>query len=136
MKRTGLVAAAALMGALAGCDQGTTVADSGPTAGDAPVGCPEVDGTYAIAFSGCAAGLYENPVTVTLDASCDATFESTAAKTIPPITGVVSLEDDGTFAATNLEIGSETLSCTGAPDGTDRYVVTCGACVITLRPPE
>jgi hypothetical protein len=79
-------------------------------------------------------GLFENPVTVTLDASCDATFESTAGKTIPPITGVVSLEADGPFAATDLMIGSETLSCTGAPDASD-YVVICGACVITLSPP-
>jgi hypothetical protein len=134
MRNTGLVLLGVMASALAGCGQNTTTADAGPTGSDAPAVCAPIDGTYLIAFSGCAVGLYENPVTVTLDAACDATFESTAGKTIPPITGVVSLEADGSFAATDLMIGSETLSCTGEP-GTSNYVVTCGACVITLSPP-
>lgn len=124
----------ALAGALSGCGQSTSGADAGVTS-DAASGCPTVEGTYAISFAGCAVGLYENPVTITLDASCDATFESSAAKTIPPITGVVSLSADGSFSATDLMIGNETLSCTGAPD-TSGYVVTCGGCVITLQPPS
>ena len=118
----------------AGCDGGTVGADAF-AAGDAPVVCPDLGGTFTSTLVGCNPTINSVDVTVDVDTTCSATFTSVAPKSVPPVNGTVSRRGDGSFAASDLTIGSETLSCTGRPESSG-YVIDCGACVVTLRPPE
>lgn len=124
---------AAMVLAAAGCDGGTVGADAF-AAGDAPLVCPDLAGTFTSTLVGCDPAINPFDVTIDVDASCSATFTSVASKSVPPVNGTVQLRGDGSFAASDLTIGSATLSCTGRPESSG-YVVDCGACVVTLRPP-
>lgn len=115
-----------------GCGNEMTTADAAAPGADAPITCADISGVYAPEFAGCGS-LNQTDVTIDVDA-CSGTFTSVGGKVLPPINGDVTLRADGSFGPSNLMIGNDQLSCTGATSG-GAYVVTCGTCVITLQPP-
>lgn len=116
---------------LAGCEPPMS-SDAGTDA--VAIDCDDLSGGWSTTVSRCGPAIVTSDVTIDVDADCSATLSSPPGKGLPPLNGTVSLEADGSFGPTDLVVGSNTLSCTGAPASATRYVVSCDpGCSITLE---
>jgi hypothetical protein len=126
----GILASIAL--GLAGCDAPAMPVDA--PGGDGAIGaCTDLAGVWHSRVSRCGPAIVATDVTIAVASDCAGTLASPPGKGLPPINGTAVIGADGRFGPADMVVGSNTLSCSGAPDGAARYVIACEpGCTITL----